>query len=273
MAPPGIPYFPLYVKDWLTGQSTVLMQPEEKGAFMDLLCHAWLADPPCTLPDDDRALAKLSGLGGRWKRFGPVIRAQFELVDGRLRNGKQWEVHLDMLAHREKRATAGRKGNEARWGSQSDSQSDRNAIANSSPSTATALAPAFEVSVGAISRLAAAANKGLAEHPTSPQRVPRIIASSGRSREATAIIAAAEIPLEFAEAEVYRLAKSHNAEGQITSLNYFVGGVCRAWEQQAAATDASHSKPAMRVVRGRGGVGQRSHDNALAAIQDLPEGA
>lgn len=142
-----------------------------------------------------------------------------------------------------------------------------------SPATATAVAIAGEVVSGAANRLSAAANKGLAEHPTRPQPIPRIIASSGRSHEATGIILAAEIPLDFAEAEVYRIAKSHNAEGQITSLNYFVGGVCRAWEQEGLKSAASGSKPAMRVVRGRGGVGQRSHDNALAAIQDLPEGA
>lgn len=272
-APPGFPYFPLYVKDWLTGQSTTLMSPEEKGAFLDLLCHAWLADPPCTLPADDKALAKLSGLGSRWKKVGPALRGQFEVVAGRLRNGKQWDIWQDMMTHREKRANAGRKGNEARWGSQSESQSDRNRIAKPSPSLAPASALAGEVVSATANRLAAAANKGLAEHPERPQPIPRIIASSGRTHEATEILLAAEIPVEFAEAEIYRLARTHKADGQVSSLNYFVGGVARAWEQEGARASASNSKPQMRVVRGRGGVGQRSHDNALEALKDFPEGA
>ena len=143
-APPGFPYFPLYVKDWLTGQSTALMLPEAKGAFVDLLAHAWLADPPCTLPDDDRSLSKLSGLGAKWRRIGPSLREQFELVEGRLRNAKQWAVWQDMMTHRERRKGAGRKGNEARWGSQCESQSDRIGsridVAKPSPALAFALA-------------------------------------------------------------------------------------------------------------------------------------
>ena len=168
------------------------------------------------------------------------------------------------------RAQSGRLGGNPDLLKQPDNQTIEQ---KPTPATATAFATAVEVVASATNRFVAAANKGLAEHPSRPQAIPRIMASSGRSHEATQIILSAEIPLEFAEAEIYRLAKSHNADGQVTSLKYFVGGVCRAWEQEGAATAAGQSKPAMRVVRGRGGVGQRSHDNALAALQDLPEGA
>lgn len=136
----GFPYLPLYWRDWLTGRATVLMTPEQKGAFVDLLCHAWESDPPCTLPDDDAALAKLSGLGSRWRRVGGPVRACFKPAgNGLIRNEKLWEVYCDLLARSERRRTAGAKGNAVRWGSQSDSQSDRNAIANPSPSVAVAV--------------------------------------------------------------------------------------------------------------------------------------
>jgi uncharacterized protein YdaU (DUF1376 family) len=131
------PYFPKYAKDWLTGEGTRLMTPEQRGAFDWLLCHAWLSEPPCTLPDDEDALAKLSDLGRRWKTVGAAIRAQFQAfptLPGRIYNPKQFAIFKEMEEHREKRSQAGRKGNALRW--DSDSQIDRNAIAKVSPSSA-----------------------------------------------------------------------------------------------------------------------------------------
>lgn len=142
------PYFPLYWKDWLTGEGTCSMTPEQKGAFVDLLCHAWEAKPPCTLPDDERLLASWSGLGiARWRTVGALVRAQFVVLpDGRLQNPKQAEVRAEFEAHSERRRVAGAKGNAKRWGSQSESQCDtqcdrkasRNGVAKSSPASASA---------------------------------------------------------------------------------------------------------------------------------------
>jgi uncharacterized protein YdaU (DUF1376 family) len=129
------PYFPKYAKDWLTGEGTRLMTPEQRGAFDTLLCHAWLSDPPCTLPDDDVALAKLSDLGRRWKTAGKDVRSQFQAfpgAPGRIYNPKQLTVWSEMEEHRQRRSDAGKKGNALRWNG--DSQSDRNAITNGSPS-------------------------------------------------------------------------------------------------------------------------------------------
>jgi hypothetical protein len=166
------------------------------------------------------------------------------------------------------RAASGRLGGNPILVNQPDNQPSKQ---KPTPATATAFAVAVEGIDDAINRFAAAANKGLAEHPTHPQAVPRIMASSGRSRQATEIILTAEVPVPFAEAEIYRLAKSHKADGQVTSLNYFVGGVCRAWEQEGATQAAGNSRPALRAVRGRGGVGQRTYDNAVEALKDFPE--
>ena len=135
------PYFPKYAKDWLTGEGTRLMTPEQRGAFDWLLCHAWLSTPPCTLPDDDASLARLSELGNRWKRVGALIRAQFLPYpddSGRIYNRKQFEIWYEMESHRVRRSQAGRKGNAARWSS--DSHSDRIAIAKPSPSSSSAFA-------------------------------------------------------------------------------------------------------------------------------------
>lgn len=140
------PYMPLYWKDWLTGEATTVMTAEQEGAFLNLLLRAWEAKPPCSLPNDPVVLARLSKLGKRWDKVGAFVLAQFEVIDGdRIRNQKQWETRLDLVEHRDRRRNAGRKGNEARWGSQRDriatdlgSQRPPNGLAKSSPASASA---------------------------------------------------------------------------------------------------------------------------------------
>lgn len=129
------PSFPKYAKDWLTGEGTRLMTPEQRGAFDWLLCHAWLSDPPCTLPDDDAALAKLSDLGRRWKTVGGAIRSQFiPHSPGRVVNRKLLAVWNEYQEFRERQSRSGKRGNDSRW------QNDRTAIENGSPNDRSAIA-------------------------------------------------------------------------------------------------------------------------------------
>lgn len=122
-----------------------------------------------------------------------------------------------------------------------------------SPATASASASSFaetpEQIADARIRFCAAANKGLAEHPHRPQSIPRILPNNGTSVQATEILLAAGMPVEFAESEIYRLAGSHTADDWITSLNYFVGGTSRAWQQHQAALDSNASRPRRSSAR------------------------
>jgi uncharacterized protein YdaU (DUF1376 family) len=65
------------------------MNPAQEGAYIRLLCYAW-ADPDCSLPDDDAALAQLSRLGDEWfNGSSSVLRQCFiahPKVTGRLLN-------------------------------------------------------------------------------------------------------------------------------------------------------------------------------------------
>jgi uncharacterized protein YdaU (DUF1376 family) len=118
----SFPAMPLYVKDWLTGRATVRMTPEQKGAFVDLLAHAWLADPPCTLEDDDTLLAKISGLGRRWPTTGALVKNQFSTIeDGHLRNQKQWEVYTELLERKQRYQLGAAKTNAQRHASDTPS--------------------------------------------------------------------------------------------------------------------------------------------------------
>ena len=126
------PWFKLWVADWLSGESTSLMKPEQEGAFLRLLMHSWLNTPPCTLPGDDAALATLSRLGRRWKKLGPSVRRQFEDVgDGRIRNRKLFQVFEEMTTQRELLSAAGRKGAAAKWKRRTDA--DRLPIGEEEP--------------------------------------------------------------------------------------------------------------------------------------------
>jgi hypothetical protein len=101
-------------------------------------------------------------------------------------------------------------------------------------------------------RFCAAANKGLLEHPTRPQNEPRVLPNSGKAYEATDEILAANVPVEFAESAIYDIARSHDADGQVTSLKYFTGGVLRLWRKHNASGDAKRSNPGALPTNGNG---------------------
>jgi hypothetical protein len=95
-----------------------------------------------------------------------------------------------------------------------------------------------------LARLAAAANRGLAEHPSAPQPLPRILWNQGTTNEALEEWQRAGVPIDFAESALYELAKSHRASEPITSLRYFLNQVIKRWRQQNAAADMAVSRPA-----------------------------
>lgn len=111
-------YFPFFVSDWLTGEATSRMTPEQKGAFIDLLAWSWKSSVPCTLPDDEIVLQKYSGMApDRWKAAGRLVRAQFVPVaehPGRIRNPKLWSVYEAALETHRLLSDAGRKSAERR---------------------------------------------------------------------------------------------------------------------------------------------------------------
>lgn len=122
------------------------------------------------------------------------------------------------------------------------------------------LGPVVGGSAGAIA-LSVEANRGLAEHPTRAQLIPPIIATNGRTFEAAEDIAAAGVPLAFAQRTVYDLAKAHTSDTPIKSLRYFVAAVVRAWQQHqaAAAVQSSSAPPALKIAK-------PDHNDPLAAL-------
>lgn len=109
------PAFQFYPADWLSSSSVSLMTPAEEGAYIRLLCHAWMAEDG-GLPADDESLAELSRLRGQWKKSGTKIRRKFEQIGERLFNPRLTEERVKQDEFREEASRTGKAGAEARWG-------------------------------------------------------------------------------------------------------------------------------------------------------------
>ena len=119
-----LPLMPVMVRDFASSASAAVMTNEQFGVYWRLLLHAWMADPPCTLPDDEPQLAAISRLSvRRWRSIGSPIKSRFlRTENGLLRNEKQWEMYLDARAHRDSKHRRAQAGARARWAARSDAQ-------------------------------------------------------------------------------------------------------------------------------------------------------
>lgn len=88
------------------------MTLEQQGAYINLLCHAWLNEG---VPNDDAALARLSGAGERWLNDCSIpVRAAFVLKGDRLVNEKQEDIRENLNSRRETARLAGIESGKAR---------------------------------------------------------------------------------------------------------------------------------------------------------------
>lgn len=109
----AFPWMPTYVDDDLALAAAVTV--EEFGAIKRLQAHAWKQEPPCTLPDDDRKLAAMSGLGARWGEVGDTVREHFTpCEDGRLLDAGLHLRYQEQLKKHVARSLAGSKGGRPR---------------------------------------------------------------------------------------------------------------------------------------------------------------
>jgi uncharacterized protein YdaU (DUF1376 family) len=111
------PAFQLYPADLLSSPKVAIMTTEEFGAYLKLLCYAWL-DADCTIPDNDDQLASMTKLGEGWlKGSSAVVRACFEVhpqLPGRLVNIRLFEERIKQAEWREKCAAGGKKSAQTR---------------------------------------------------------------------------------------------------------------------------------------------------------------
>ena len=123
------PYMPMDVARVLDSDVYALATSDEFRAAFTLWCKSWTQIPAASLPDDDRILAHLSGAGPKWKKVKEMaLRGFVKCSDGRLYHSIVAEKANGAWNKKQSFRERSRKGNEKRWGSQKDSQSDPNAI-------------------------------------------------------------------------------------------------------------------------------------------------
>ncbi len=100
------PAFQFYPRDWLAGSGARLMTLEERGAYMDLLAHAWLDHG---IPSDDAEIARLLQITKRqWTRLSIRVKPKFIIEShGKLQNDRQERERAKQAKHRDRASRGG----------------------------------------------------------------------------------------------------------------------------------------------------------------------
>jgi uncharacterized protein YdaU (DUF1376 family) len=111
-APPASQF---YWSDFISDGPVIAMSLEERGAYITMLCVAWMEEG---LPDDHRQLAKLLRITPH--KFASVwesMEARWYVEDGRLYNRKMERIREEMRERSTTASEAGKRGAKKRWGS------------------------------------------------------------------------------------------------------------------------------------------------------------
>jgi uncharacterized protein YdaU (DUF1376 family) len=163
------PAFQFYVKDWLSSESVVTMTAEQRGWYIQLLCHAWNGEPIASLPTEDSKLKTLAGAGDNWVTDRQTVLDCFELENARLVNKKLSEQYQELAAYHSKQRENGQKGARSRWKGDGDTNGSttNSPLANHSSSTSTSTSTSVSKSLSGSEgkRETAGAEQGTATPP------------------------------------------------------------------------------------------------------------
>jgi len=183
--PPAFQFFP---RDWLTSRSVSVMTPAQRGYYINLLSHAWLAEKPGTLPNDHEILWKLAGAISRreFEKESDLVLAQFRVNKGgkTLSNSRLIQERQAQIRRKSNFVESGRLGASARWHNGLSGDAIKSPLANYGSAFASASATAKDQS-------------------QKPRGTPSRVASPRSEREQRRIVEARETRLEK-EAEARR---------------------------------------------------------------------
>lgn len=122
MASTERPYFQFYPKDFASDGKVEAMSTTAVGAYILLLCKAWLETPPASLPNDDCTLARWSRVSSdEWAEVKTMVLAAFTPGAGNRLYQKRLRAEYDKLVEK---SNAASQSAAKRWG-----KSERNANA------------------------------------------------------------------------------------------------------------------------------------------------
>lgn len=111
------PAFMFYVDDFASDGKVEAMTTEGVGCYILLLCKAWRETPPCTIPNDDRLLARWARISDqRWAELrGEVLLPWEPSGDTRLVQARLLKEFRKQRERSNARSRSGKVGADARW--------------------------------------------------------------------------------------------------------------------------------------------------------------
>lgn len=117
----SFPFMPLDIDRLLNSETWILGEDSEKVASMTLWLKSWSQIPAASIPNNDKMLAHLSGMGGKWKKVKEhALRGWVDGGDGRLYHPVVAEKALEAWLEKLASAISGAQGNAKRWEIQID---------------------------------------------------------------------------------------------------------------------------------------------------------
>lgn len=112
-------FFACYPADFANDIHVEAMTTLQVGAYWLLLCKAWQADPPASLPNDDQILARLARVDAAvWAEIRAGVLVPFRLgIDGRLHSKRlraEYDTALRLIRAKKEAGSAGAR---KRWDS------------------------------------------------------------------------------------------------------------------------------------------------------------
>jgi len=104
------PYFKLYASTFIV--ETIDMTSEERGAYMLLLCHAWLANSRGVLTTKDDELARLAQMSlENWKKIKVRVLSKFKTSNAKIMS----IMLIDHWKDCQEKSTKSTKAINSRW--------------------------------------------------------------------------------------------------------------------------------------------------------------
>ncbi|WP_151721041.1 DUF1376 domain-containing protein [Acinetobacter ursingii] len=117
----NFPFMPLDIDRLLNSETWILGDDSEKVASMTLWLKSWSQIPAASIPNNDKMLAHLSGMGTKWKKVKEhALRGWVDGGDGRLYHPVVAEKALEAWIEKLASAISGAQGNAKRWDIQID---------------------------------------------------------------------------------------------------------------------------------------------------------
>lgn len=112
-----LPYFPFYVRDFVSDSKVESMSTLAVGSYMLLLCKAWHEDPPGSIPDSDPLLARWARITlDQWLGVKREVLAAFSLGSDLRWHQKRLRHEYDKLTYSKNHKTeVTRKAALSRW--------------------------------------------------------------------------------------------------------------------------------------------------------------